>query len=220
MNPRSFGLRKRLGVCFQKVDFPAYVKVKSICKLIASQYGLKHWDHPGFYHLFGMHELTNLEANSLSGGEKKRLMLYLSYFHEPDLIILDEPTAALDSKYQNIFRDYLRSSKDQKRLTIMSSHMDEDLQSGIDVVLKLSRGKITKEIISKDSEQSRNRHVIFDAVDGYPYHQHPEIELIGGKAHIHTDHAEDLFRKLSQANTPLPNLSVSRSKKPTSEVRP
>ncbi len=218
-SPRSFAVRKKLGVCFQKVDFPAFVKVSSICKLIASQYHLKNWEDSEFFHLFGMHELASLEASSLSGGEKKRLMLFLTYFHEPELVVLDEPTAALDSKYQNIFRDYLlKSSTDGKRLTIMSSHMDEDLRSGIDVILRLDQGKLHQKNVEHTTSQ--HSHVVFDLVGGYSYENYPGLRCKGGKAHIYTDKVEGLFKKLTNDQIPLPNLSVTSAHQVIGEVRP
>ena len=64
-------------------------------------------------------ELKHKRLNQLSGGQRQRVLIARSLISQPDIIILDEPTAPIDAKSQAKFYDFLRTLNLENNLTII-----------------------------------------------------------------------------------------------------
>lgn len=75
---------------------------------------------------FGLQEILSVAVRKLSGGMKKRLSLASALFKEPKVMILDEPTAALDLIYKKEIHEYLRSYLAKGGCVILTTHEESD----------------------------------------------------------------------------------------------
>jgi putative ABC transport system ATP-binding protein len=87
---------------------------------------------------FGLSEQASTRFGQLSGGEAQRLMLARSIAAQPDLLLVDEPTAQLDSRTSAQVVRYLRQLSNDTRMVVISTH-DEHTRSACDTIIDLSR---------------------------------------------------------------------------------
>lgn len=85
---------------------------------------------------------SDLKVRKYSLGMKQRLNIAQAIFENPSIILLDEPTNALDEDGVDLIYDVIREEKERGALIIIATHHKEDLQTVCDTVLKMSEGKL------------------------------------------------------------------------------
>ena len=82
-------------------------------------------------------------AASLSGGMKRRLNVVMALIHDPEIVVLDEPTAGLDPQSRLVVTEYIRGLKETKKLTvILTTHEMEIADQLSDRVAIIDHGKL------------------------------------------------------------------------------
>lgn len=90
--------------------------------------------------LTGVTKLSRQRIGTLSGGERQRVMIARALAGNPEVLFLDEPTAAIDPGSQEEFYTFLRKLHDEKKLTIvMISHDTDAISHEVERVLCLNR---------------------------------------------------------------------------------
>ncbi len=81
-------------------------------------------------HLLGLNPLWHTPVKKLSLGQRMKMELACSLLHEPELLLLDEPTIGLDVMMQKTLRDFvLRINKEKKTTVLLTSHNMEDIET-------------------------------------------------------------------------------------------
>ena len=103
-----------------------------------------NWDTNTFQSLLTSFEISRTKkTRELSKGMKVRFSLALALSHDPELLILDEPTAGLDPVIRREVLELLRKkSKNEGKSVIISSHITDDIMRTADLVAFLIEGKI------------------------------------------------------------------------------
>lgn len=86
-------------------------------------------------------ELANQEFTTLSDGQKQRIMLARAICQEPEIIVLDEPTAYLDIRHKVELLDILRTMAQEKKITVIMSLHEIDLATKISDYLICVKGE-------------------------------------------------------------------------------
>ena len=89
----------------------------------------------------GIEELAKKPCNKLSGGQKQRVAIARAIVNEPNMILADEPTGALDSKTSAEIMDLFRSLNEQGRTVIIVTH-DPKVAEQCGRVIEISDGRI------------------------------------------------------------------------------
>lgn len=100
----------------------------------------------------GLIKHINKKPNQLSGGQKQRVAIARALVNDPDIILADEPTGALDSKTTEQVLKIISMISKKGKLIIMVTHSDMVSKSGSRVV-KINDGKIIKNEIIKEKEE-------------------------------------------------------------------
>ena len=89
--------------------------------------------------------MARTEASRLSGGQQKRLAIALTLSHQPRLIFLDEPTAALDPRARQEIRELIRSLATTGTTIVFTSHDMEEVNKLADRVVLVVEGRVRAE---------------------------------------------------------------------------
>ena len=79
---------------------------------------------------------------TLSHGNVQKIGLIQAFMHDPDLLVLDEPTTGLDPIMQQVFLDLLREAADRGQTVFLSSHVLSEVSAVADTVGLLDRGRL------------------------------------------------------------------------------
>lgn len=95
----------------------------------------------GFLQLLGIPEFVKMPVHKLSGGMKKRVSIGIALAGEPPVLILDEPSAALDMACKEDVKRYLRIYLERKGTVVITTHEDGEL-SLCDSLYVMKNGKL------------------------------------------------------------------------------
>jgi sodium transport system ATP-binding protein len=97
-----------------------------------------------------MGEFANRPCGTLSSGQKQRANIARAFLHGPDLLILDEPTVALDVISGQFIVESIRRERDAGRAVLFSTHIMSEAEYLCDRILLLHRGRIIDEGVLDD----------------------------------------------------------------------
>jgi sodium transport system ATP-binding protein len=97
-----------------------------------------------------MADFADRPCGTLSSGQKQRANIARAFLHEPDLLILDEPTVALDVISGQFIVESIRRERDAGRAVLFSTHIMSEAEYLCDRILLLHRGRIIDEGVLDD----------------------------------------------------------------------
>ncbi|HEY72789.1 MAG: ABC transporter ATP-binding protein [Chloroflexi bacterium] len=127
----TYAIRERVGYIAQQFALPADLTVMENMRFFANIQSVSRKDQreriPELLEFAGLSAFTKRLAGRLSGGMKKKLALACSLVHEPDVVMLDEPTLGVDPVSRREFWGMLGDLRTEKGLTIFfcTPYMDE-----------------------------------------------------------------------------------------------
>ncbi len=136
---------KRTNFCTTYANLPSNLKVWQNLRVFAGLYGVKN---PGekieeLLEMLGIHHLRNNITGRLSAGEGTRVNLAKALLNDPELLLLDEPTASLDPDIADKVRKLVRRlQKESSPAILYTSHNMRDIEEVCDRVLFLHQGRI------------------------------------------------------------------------------
>ena len=91
---------------------------------------------------FGLKDILKKRMRTLSGGTRQKVSAALAFLFNPDVLILDEPTAGLDPVSSEILKAKIIAEKNKGKLVLITSHVLSELDELISQVIYMQEGKL------------------------------------------------------------------------------
>lgn len=140
--PRNRALLPRIGVQLQASAFFERLSVEEQLRCFADLYAVDHKQIDRMIEMVGLQEKRKTRTEDLSGGQKQRLSIACSLIHDPEVVFLDEPTAALDPQARRNLWDVLRAINDEGRTVVLTTHYMDEAEILCDQIAIIDRGQI------------------------------------------------------------------------------
>jgi ABC-2 type transport system ATP-binding protein len=135
-----------LGIVPQEFNFSIFESCLQIVVNQAGYYGVPYSvaQHRADSLLkdLGLWDKRHQPAGRLSGGMKRRLMIARALAHEPEILILDEPTAGVDISLRRSMWDFLQKQNKKGLTIILTTHYLEEAEQLCDTIAIIDKGKI------------------------------------------------------------------------------
>ncbi|MCK4240611.1 MAG: ABC transporter ATP-binding protein [Candidatus Atribacteria bacterium] len=155
-------IRKKIG--YMTVDFSLYENMTGEEFLIFCQSFYSNKDKRFKEKLIKKFEIKmEGKIKTYSHGTKQKLALAQALLHQPELLILDEPTIGLDPLMQNVFLNLIKEQKSEGKTIFMSSHILSEVEKICDRIGILKKGTliVTKNINELKRTNERTLRVVF-----------------------------------------------------------
>lgn len=163
----SFYVRERVGYMPERVPVYPDMTVRGYIMFWTKMRGMRR---PGqrvdeVLERFGLGNRRNMLVRSLSKGLRQRLGLAQAIVHNPEVIILDEPTIGIDPKQVIEVRDFVKSLRNDHTV-LFSSHILSEVEQICDRVVILNRGRVvasgTTAILSQQIQPGQHLFVVVE----------------------------------------------------------
>lgn len=139
---RAPELQRRMGVQLQSSAFFERLTAREQLDTFGALYGVAAQRTGQMLEQVGLVDKADVRTEDLSGGQKQRLSIACALIHDPEVVFLDEPTAALDPQARRNLWDVLRSINASGRTVILTTHHMDEAEVLCDRVAIMDAGKI------------------------------------------------------------------------------
>ena len=141
--------RSKIGIAAQELSIDWFFPVEKLLLFHAGYYGMPAKQAKErvskIIEKLGLGEKRNTRLRQLSGGMKRRYQLAKALIHDPEIIILDEPTAGVDVELRHELWDYLRQLHGEGKTILLPTHYIEEAELLCERVAIINKGKIIKQ---------------------------------------------------------------------------
>ncbi|AFA47500.1 ABC transporter ATP-binding protein [Acetobacterium woodii] len=146
MSPQAYDIKRNIGVVMQNVavfdELTVYENIDYFCGLYVSDKQTRKKLVTEAIDFVGLNDFKKFYPKKLSGGLLRRLNIACGIAHKPKLIILDEPTVAVDPQSRNNILEGIQKLNKQGATIIYTSHYMEEIEQICSRIAIMDKGKI------------------------------------------------------------------------------
>ena len=160
----DFTYRKQIGYMPQIGKYPDNMTIGQILEMIKE---IRKSNDPldeDLFHQFKLSALLNKRMNTLSGGTTQKVSATLAFLFNPDVLILDEPTAGLDPLASEILKEKIIVEKQKGKLILITSHLLSELDDLITQIIFMQDGHVKFHKTVQDLKDTTNEERISKAI--------------------------------------------------------
>ena len=177
INKNSKYIKNKIGVVFQNSVLDQTLSVYDNLKYRASLYDITGNEFKKRFEelskMFELNEIKNQKVKTLSGGQRRRVDIARAIIHEPEFLILDEPTTGLDPNTRKKLWNIIRNLREKNGMTVfLTTHYMEEAVDA-DFIIIIEKGKIITEGTPLDLKNKYAK----DIINIYHIEEHDIMKL-------------------------------------------
>jgi len=162
--------RRLVGLCAQEFNFDPFLTIHELLVYQAGYFGIlpreaaKRADQ--LLERFQLTDKAKSKHRALSGGMKKKLLLCRALIHEPEILILDEPTAGCDLEFKYLIWNYLIQLNKEGKTIFLTTHYMEEAEKLCRTIGIINHGRIVRIGEKSTVLQDKSLETVFLEVTG------------------------------------------------------
>ena len=216
--------RSKIGIAAQELSVDWFFTIEKLLYFQAGYYGISTQKAKTkvdeLLERLGLDKKRDSRLRQLSGGMKRRFQIAKALVHDPDILILDEPTAGVDVELRHDLWKYLKELHKKGKTILLTTHYIEEAELLCDNVAIIDEGIILKEGSPKQLTKELGKSgVTVQTGQGMQDIENLLTDLTytveDSRLHFSVDDAEkaipDIIQKLSKINIPIHSITTETS---------
>lgn len=141
----DYHYRAHIGYMPQIGNYPKNLRISQLIEMmrdIRKEKGIVQKTDEELIDLFRLREIYDKPLGTLSGGTRQKVSATLAFLFDPEILILDEPTAGLDPLSSEILKEKILEENLKGKLIIITSHILSDLEELASHIMYLEEGEL------------------------------------------------------------------------------
>ncbi len=136
--------KRILGIVPQEISFDNFFTVQEVLENQSGYFGIKNNKRTidGLLEILSLGDKRNVNTKELSGGMKRRLLIAKALVHNPEILILDEPTAGVDIELRLSMHEFLMELNRTGITVILTTHYLEEAEKLCGRIIIINQGRI------------------------------------------------------------------------------
>jgi len=160
----KYKYRDQIGYMPQIGRYPDYMTVGQIIEMIKKIRNSNEVLDEDLIKSFDLEKIFDKQMRTLSGGTTQKVSAVLAFLFNPDVLILDEPTAGLDPLASEILKEKIIKEREKGKLILITSHLLSELDDLITQIIYMQDGTVHFHQTIADLLQSTNEQKISKAI--------------------------------------------------------
>ncbi|MBL4907579.1 MAG: ABC transporter ATP-binding protein [Sneathiella sp.] len=180
--------RRALGVVPQELNLDAFFSAREVMEFQAGLYGVPKSQRrtDEILAAMGLTDKADSYARTLSGGMRRRLLVAKAMVHQPEVLILDEPTAGVDIELRQQLWEHIRALNKRGTTIILTTHYLEEAEELCDQIAIINHGEVvacepTSKLLSKLDAKTVTLILDRDIAEIPPFLSRYDASLTGGR---------------------------------------
>lgn len=161
---KKYEYREQIGYMPQIGRYPDYMTVGQIIEMIKKIRNSDEDLDEDLIKAFEIEKIFDKQMRTLSGGTTQKVSAVLAFLFNPDVLILDEPTAGLDPLASEILKEKIIKEREKGKLILITSHLLSELDDMISQIIFMQDGKVHFHKTIADLLESTNEQKISKAI--------------------------------------------------------
>ncbi len=157
--------RRLVGLCGQEFNFDPFLDIRRLLVYQAGYFGVPRTEAndraESLLKRFQLWDKHKQSFRTLSGGMKRRLLLCRALIHDPQILILDEPTAGADIELKYQIWDYLKKINAEGKTIFLTTHYMQEAEILCRKLSIIHKGEIVKTGLKEDVLKGRSLEQVF-----------------------------------------------------------
>lgn len=144
IDENSKATKFKIGIVPQELVIDPFFNVRETLEIYAGYFGLKKSQRrtDEIIEALGLKDKALATPRSLSGGMRRRLLVAKALVHNPEILVLDEPTAGVDVELRTQLWNYVKKLNSAGTTIILTTHYLEEAEELCDEIAVINRGKV------------------------------------------------------------------------------